>query len=255
MPATPPSGTRGGESPSDLFGPVSVTRVSEVIVEHIRKLLRDGRLVPGDRLPSERALCELFDVSRIPVREALRVLEADGLVQIRVGAKGGAFVTTPSSERVGEGLANLIRLAPMTAAQVTEARMVFELGIVPLVVERATAEDIAELRSLVEQGVQALEKGEYTMAMSARFHARVAACTHNPAVEMLVYSFHGPLLMSLEEAQVAAPLMGHRGSEEHLAFVDAIENRDGAEALRIMTTHIQRTAARLRQKQEHEREK
>jgi GntR family transcriptional regulator, transcriptional repressor for pyruvate dehydrogenase complex len=253
MPATPPSGTRDGESPSDLFGPVSVARVSEVIVDHIRKLLRDGRLVPGDRLPSERALCELFSVSRVTVREALRVLEADGLVQIRVGAKGGAFVTSPSSERVGAGLANLIRLAPMTAAQVTEARMVFELGIVPLVVERATAEDIADLRSLVEKGMRALESGEYTMEMSARFHARVAACTHNPAVEMLVHSFHGPMLMSLEEAQVAAPLMGHLGAREHLAFVEAVERRDGAEALRIMTAHIQRTADRVRGRGEPER--
>ncbi|WP_279491738.1 GntR family transcriptional regulator [Actinomadura sp. KC216] len=150
----------------------------------MRALIREGKLVPGDRLPSERSLCQRFGVSRVTVREALRVLEAGGLVDIRVGARGGAFVTKPSSERVGEGLAELMTLAPMTGGDVTEARLIFELGILPLVVERATEEDIAELPSLVERGLDALEDGTYTMATSAEFHVRVASSTHNPAIEM-----------------------------------------------------------------------
>src|ERR1700710_2802950 len=92
----------------NLFMPVSVGRVSQVIVEQIRVLVRDGKLKRGDRLPSERDLCERFGVSRVTVREALRVLEASGLVEIRVGARGGAFVTSPSSDRLGEGFADLL---------------------------------------------------------------------------------------------------------------------------------------------------
>jgi len=84
-----------------MFAKVSVDRVSQVIVDQIKLLIRDGRLTPGDRLPSERDLCQRFGVSRVTVREALRVLEASGLVEIRVGARGGAFVTTPSTERLG----------------------------------------------------------------------------------------------------------------------------------------------------------
>lgn len=237
--------TPGDKSTADLFSPVSVGRISEVIVEQMRLLIREGKLVPGDRLPSERSLCGRFGVSRVTVREALRVLEAGGLVEIRVGARGGAFVTKPSSERVGVGLAELMTLTPMTASDVTEARMVFELGILPLVVERATEEDIADLRVLVEQGLSALENGSYTMAMSAAFHVRVASSTHNPAIEMLVQSFHGPLLMSLQQAQVAAPLMGPRGAHEHFQLVEAIEQRDVERARGIMTRHLQRTADRL----------
>src|SRR3954470_8085558 len=128
-------------STADLFSPVSVGRISEVIVEQMRILIREGKLVPGDRLPSERELCERFGVSRVTVREALRVLEANGLVEIRVGARGGAFVTAPSSRLVGEGIADLITLSTLSAAEVTETRIVLELGIVPLVCERATEED------------------------------------------------------------------------------------------------------------------
>ena len=230
---------------ADLFSAVTVGRVSEVIVEQIRQLIRQGRLRAGDRLPSERDLCERFGVSRVTVREALRVLEAGGLIDVRVGARGGAFVTSPSRDRLGAGLADLLQLSALTAAEVTEARMVFELGIVSLVVERATEEDLAALEELCQQQLAALEQGNYTMEMSAHFHVRVAACTHNAAIEMLVQSFHGPLLMSLKEAQMAEPLMGHRGAQEHLDFVTALRQRDVSGARDIMRTHVERTASRV----------
>lgn len=123
--------------------------------------------------------------------------------------------------------------------------MVFELSIVPLVVERATEDDLVALERLCEQQQTALGDERYTMEMSAEFHVRVTACTHNAAVEMLVGSFHGPLLMSLKEAKTAEPLMGHRGAREHLEFVHAVRQRDIAEAEAIMRTHVQRTAGRL----------
>jgi DNA-binding FadR family transcriptional regulator len=237
----PASGARDG----GLFTVVNASRMSEAIVEQIRTLIRTNRLRPGDRLPSERELCERLGVSRVTVREALRVLEAGGLVQIRVGARGGAFVTEPSSDRLGAGLADLINLAPITSVEVTEARLVFELGIVPTVIERATEQDIEELRTMTRAHLDALRAGEYTMAMSAEFHNRVGACTHNAAIEMLVSSFHGPLLMSLREAKTAEPLMGQRGTHEHRDFVEAIAARDTEKATDIMRKHIGRTARRL----------
>lgn len=242
--ASPPSAGQASNS-AELFSTVSVGRVSEVIVEQVRQLIRSGRLRAGDRLPSERELCERFGVSRVTVREALRVLEAGGLIQVRVGARGGAFVTSPSRTRLGEGLADLLQLSTVTAAEVTEARMVFELGIVPFVVERATEEDLQALERLCEEQQGALDDGRYNVEMSADFHVRVAACTHNTAVEMLVQSFHGPLLMSLKEAQIAEPLMGRVGTGEHLEFVRALRRRDAAAAEAIMRTHVERTASRV----------
>lgn len=231
----------------DMFQAVSLARVSQLIVQQIRVLIRQGRLQPGDRLPSERELCERFGVSRVTVREALRVLEAGGLIEIRVGARGGAFVTAPTSAQVGAGLADLIALSSLTATDITEARQVVEVGIVPLVVERATDEDIADLRAMCDAHAAALTTETYSMSMSADFHVRLAAATHNPAIEMLVHSFHGPMLMSMLEAQVVAPLMGHRGSEEHRALVEAIAQRDLPKAQHIMATHLERTASRVAQ--------
>ncbi|MDO8384663.1 MAG: FadR/GntR family transcriptional regulator [Microbacterium sp.] len=227
------------------FTRVNVDRASHVIVDQIKRLIKDGSLRPGDRLPNERDLCQQLGVSRATAREALRVLEATGLIQVRLGAQGGSFLTSPSAELVGANLAHLLSLSPITASAVTEARQIFEVGILPLVIERATPDDVADLRILVAAATAAKEDGVYETAMSAAFHVRLAACTHNPALEALMESFHGPLLSSLREAQSVAPDMGFRGVEEHGAIVDAIEERRLDDAQRILTEHLGRTAQRV----------
>jgi DNA-binding FadR family transcriptional regulator len=124
--------------------------------------------------------------------------------------------------------------------------MVVELGILPLVVERATDTDIAHLVALVEAGRIAMRSGAYTMEQSAEFHIRVAECTHNPAISMLVRSFHGPMVMSLKEAKEAAPVMGRVGVDEHRRLVAAISRRDLATMEAVMRKHLNRTASRVR---------
>ncbi|MDZ5445048.1 FadR/GntR family transcriptional regulator [Micromonospora sp. 4G57] len=237
--------SEGSDTSDDMFSRVNIDRASRVIVDQIKMLIHDGRLKPGDRLPSERDLCQRFAVSRVTVREALRMLEAGGLVTIRVGARGGAFVTTPSPEQLGEGLADLLSVSRLTAPNVTEARKIVELGVLPLAMERATDADVQALLAMVEEGRKAVDAGEYTMEMSAAFHVRLAECTHNPAIAMLVHSFHGPMLMSLHEAKVAAPLMGKRGTTEHLEIAEAIRDRDLERAQQIVRVHLDRTAARV----------
>ncbi len=231
---------------ANMFRPVSAERVSQVIVDQIKLLMRQGKLTSGDRLPSERDLCQRFGVSRVTVREALRVLEATGLIEIRVGAHGGAFIASPTTKRLGEGLAGLMTLSSLTPGDVTEARTVIELGILPFVVERATESDIASLRRMVEEGHDALDRNAYTMDLSAAFHVGVATSAHNPAIESLVQSFHGPMLLSLRQARNVEPSMGRKGTEEHAALVDAIEARDLEAAIQVTTTHLGRTAALVR---------
>jgi DNA-binding FadR family transcriptional regulator len=229
----------------ELFSKVSVGRMSEVIVEKIRDLMRDGQLRPGDRLPPERELCERFGVSRVTMREALRMLESAGLVEIRVGARGGAFVTAPTSNRVGEGLADLLTLSVISAANVTEVRLILEVGIVPLVCDRATEDDLTALEKICERSEAALGSGDYSMDISLEFHTAVAQATHNPALEMLIESFRGPILMSLQQAKDAAPEMGGLGTKEHEQFIEAVRQRNADKASRIMREHLTRTAHRV----------
>jgi DNA-binding FadR family transcriptional regulator len=213
-------------------------------VDQIRLLLQNGHLRPGERLPSERDLCERFGVSRVTVREALRILEAGGLVSIKVGARGGAYITAPSSDRIGRGIEDYLRLSPaVTAAEVTEARLVLELGIVPIVCARATDEDLAELLDLCDQADVAMAEGTYVVEMSAAFHVRVARVAHNAAIEMILHPFHGPMVRSLREARKASPTMGSHGPAEHRRFVEAIRDRDPYTATTVMRAHLMRTAS------------
>jgi GntR family transcriptional repressor for pyruvate dehydrogenase complex len=231
-----------------MFTPVSNERISREIVDQIKAAILEGRLQPGDRLLPERNLAEQFGVSRVTVRDALRILEAAGLLQIRIGARGGAVVTAPGTARVGEGIANMLLLSTVTAADVTEARMVFELGTIPLVCERADDTDIKDLLEICDRADSALRDGTFQVGLSAEFHIRLARCTHNPAIEMIIDSFRGPLLMSLQRAKEAAPEMGYVGTPEHRALVEAIAARDVEQARRIMTEHLSRTAVRLRER-------
>jgi GntR family transcriptional regulator, transcriptional repressor for pyruvate dehydrogenase complex len=229
----------------DMFSPVTPGRISHEIVQQIKWAIRDRRLRPGDRLPPERELSERFRASRVSVRDALRVLEAGGLIEIRVGARGGAFVRAPAPGIVGEGIANMLSLSVVTPEEVTEARSIFELGMMPLVCDRATDEDIEELVAICDRSEEALRSESYRVELSAEFHGRLARATHNAAVEMLVDSFHDALLMSLMRAKEIAPEMGGRGVEEHKDLVAAIASRDADRAQNIMATHLARTADRL----------
>jgi GntR family transcriptional regulator, transcriptional repressor for pyruvate dehydrogenase complex len=242
-----PAGPAVPSRPVELFSRVNAGRISSMIVDQIRLLIREGQLSAGDRLPSERELGERFGVSRVTVREALRGLEANGLVTIKVGANGGAFVTAPTSARVGEGLSDLLSLSVITPAEVTEARQIVELGIVPLVCERADDDDIAELLEICDRADAQLETGdEYAVALSAEFHTRVAQATHNPAIEAFAQSFHGPMLASLMRAQEEDSRVGVLGTAEHREFVMAVQKRDVEKAEAVMREHLARTADRLR---------
>ena len=230
---------------SESFTPVSPGRISTAIVVQIREAIRDGRLSLGDQLPPERDLTRELGASRVSVRDALRVLEANGLVEVRVGARGGAFVTAPAPVLVGEGIADMLLLAAVTPAEVTEARIVFELGMLPIACERADSADLEALEHICDRADAVLATGVYDVALSTEFHTRLAACTHNRAIALFAESFRGALRNSLEQAQRVDPEMGRAGALEHRALVDAIRARQASAARTIMAEHLGRTARRV----------
>lgn len=241
----PDTGPKGSPNNLELFTPVAQGRISEMIADQIRALIRGGRLGPGDRLPSERDLCQQFGVSRVTVRDALRLLEGAGLIDTRVGARGGAFVRVPTGSEIGEGIADMVIMAALHADEVTEARLVLEVGIVGLVCDRAGEEDLAALREICDRSAQALADELYDVSYSAEFHKRFAQAAHNRALDLLVASFQVPLRYSLAEAKAVDPRMGKRGVAEHRALVEAVARGDAEEARTIMSRHLGRTARRV----------
>lgn len=238
--------TNDARSTADVFRPVTGGRASSEVVRQIKAAILDGRLKPGDRLSSERELTDQLGVSRVTIRDALRTLETSGLIDVRVGARGGAFVRVPEPDRVGEGLANMLMLSSIEPVEVTEARMIFELGTISLACRRATPEDVAALSEICERSDRALQAGEFEVALSAEFHTRLAQCAHNTAIGLIIDSFQGPLLSSLARAKAIAPEMGDPGVAEHWEIVNAIRDGDVDTARYVMMRHLSRTAQRLR---------
>lgn len=222
-----------------MFEPIAVARASSAIAEQIRTAIVTGRLKKGERLSPERELAEEFGVSRVTVRDALRSLEAMGLVEVKVGARGGAFVTAPNGSKVAQTMSDMMMLSATSPEDIVEARLIVELGTVTLACARALDEDLARLREHCERGRDALASGTYTRELSWDFHALLARSAHNGAVDGLTQSFRSTL--SMHPLRVREGTRAHVLTvDEHLRIVEALEARDGAAARREMADHLLR---------------
>jgi DNA-binding FadR family transcriptional regulator len=223
----------------DLFEPITVARASAAIADQIRTAIVTGKLTAGARLSPERELAEQFGVSRVTVRDALRSLEAMGLIEVRVGARGGAFVTVPTGSRVAQAMSDMMMMSVVSPEDVVESRLILELGTVTLACARATDEDIEALRGLAERGEQALAAGTYTREVSWEFHALLGVAAHNGAVEGLTQSFRSTLSMHPVRAREGAK--AHAATvQEHARILAALEARDAATARHEMAQHLLR---------------
>lgn len=227
------------------FTRIQGTSPSVEIVRQIKAAIFDGRLTTGDQLPPERELASLFHVSRVTVRDALRTLQANGLLEVHVGAKGGTFITAPQPGQVAESISHMLALAELTAAEVTEARVILEVGAMPLICERATPEDLDALEEILDTGEKALRDGLYDFRHSVAFHVRLAAACHSRATSLMIDALHEPLLRSMVAASAAAPQMGHQGMKDHWGILRAIHDRDARTAQKILAEHLGRTLERV----------
>jgi DNA-binding FadR family transcriptional regulator len=222
-----------------IFAPVAVARASSAIAEQIREAIVTGKLAEGERLAPERELAEQFGVSRVTVRDALRGLEAMGLIEVRVGARGGAFVTAPTGSVVAQTMSDMMMMSAISPEDVVEARLIVELGTVTLACSRATDEDLARLRELCERANDQLAAKTYTRELSWDFHSLLAQIAHNGAVDGLTQSFRSSLSMHPYRTREGGK--AHvRTVEEHIRILEALEDRDGRTARTEMAHHLLR---------------
>ena len=162
-----------------MFTPIRQSRASGEIVSQIERAIFAAELSPGDRLQSERELAEQFGVSRITVRDALRVLEARGLIRVKVGAMGGAFVADANTDRVAESISTLIKLKRMTLSELAEARKVVEAATAELAAQRADAAAVSRLQQNVVRARPLLREPITHADASMDFHVELARAAGN----------------------------------------------------------------------------
>lgn len=149
---------------------------AEETVEQIKKLITGGSLKPGDKLPTEPKLMEMFGVGRSSVREAVRMLANMGLVSVRQGS--GTYVEEPETLKVN--IEQSLRRADI--GDIDEVRKILETSIMEKALLRRTEAELQTLRELLAQRKEMAESGDQEKSIDAdlHFHATLAASTHNP---------------------------------------------------------------------------
>ena len=204
-------------------------------MEQIHALIREGRWAPGDQIPPERELAERFRVSRTSVREALRALEMQGVIDSRQG--GGTFVRTADADMLVGPLAAAILRGRRELAEVLEVRELIEPGIARLAATRATPEHVAELERLLERQRECIAAGRSFVEEDTTFHYTLAKAADNH----ILLRLHNVILDVLRESRQSylhvpnRPQMSLRGHEAMLAAVKA---RDADAAYRASLAHI-----------------
>ncbi len=172
------------------FLSVKPNRVSHQIAEQIRNLILEGRLKPGDKLPSERELSKIIGIGRLSLREGLRILEASGILRTQYGVHSGTYVAKISLEHLTERLFDILRLSDITIDQLTEARLEISLINLKYFIERGIKEDIQELETCVREIERLLKSGFQTREQNLLFHQLIAKGSKNP----VFISLHNALL-------------------------------------------------------------
>ncbi len=222
---------------SDSFSPVSAPHsVSVEVAARIRAMLASGELAPGDRLPAERRLAEVFGVSRNSVREAIRVLTNQGLIISKVGS--GTYVADVQGEEFAAALAGVVTLERKRLADIFQVRLLLEPQIAGLAATHRSAEDMAVLEATLQAQREAVAAGRDGHAEDHAFHARLAAMSGNTIVERLTSNLADILRETRSEG--LQPMERRTASvRAHELILQALHEGDAAMAEEAMRDHLE----------------
>lgn len=227
-----------------MFKKTNQQRIFEDLVAQIEGAILDGRLKTGDKLPAQRDLVDMFQTSRGPLREALRVLEQKGLLEIRRGVRGGAVVKQPGIAPVAESLGLLIRHREITLAELSEFREGVEGSVAAIAAQRATPADIRQLKSLLKQAKKQVGEGieawERFCQVDNRIHVAIAKAAGNRVYEFVLRMVHD----NIQQYYAAHPLKDQPFMQENYQdlcdIVIALEKQQSTAVRSLMQSHVRR---------------
>lgn len=223
-------------SPAPPPAPGEIASTRDRVVEHVRRLLEQDALGPGDRLPGERDLAQALGVSRPSVRSGLEALEAMGVVVTRRGA--GTFIADGPPRLGAEPLSLLTSLHRLTAAEMFEARLVLEVGVAGLAARHATGDQLATMADELTGMFASLQDPQAFLVHDVRFHRAIAEGCGNRVLaalmEMVSAQFYELRRRTIDRARDL-----REAGEMHQRIYRAIRARNRAAAQAAMTEHLQ----------------
>lgn len=220
------------------------SRVFQEIITQIEDAIVSGELKEGERLPPEREITDMTGTSRGTVREALRVLEQKGLIVIKTGTAGGAFVRPVSPQKVSESLALLIQTQQVSMKDLAEFREGVEGIATGLAAKRAQRRDIERLQGLLQEARMHLDRGDEGWAdfieTDNRIHMAIAEISRNQIYKLVLETVHNNITLyydRLLKKDVKVMKINHQDLQ---AIIAAVVDKKPGDAQRWAEKHIKK---------------
>ena len=241
-----------------MFQAAKQTKVFQDVVSQIQEAILDGRLKTGDVLPSERQLKDMFNISRGTLREALRVLEQKGLIEIKLGVGGGSVVKDLNADQVSEGLALLIRSQKVSLNHLAEFREDVEGIVAARAAERHSKADISGLKALLDKACKCIDGGASQrnafIEIDKQIHMTLAEVAQNPIYISVLHSVHENIhryydrFLSMEEREL------QENYQDLCDILEAVEKGQADHACRLARDHVRRFNQYMKHREQAESE-
>jgi len=220
----------------ESLGPVRRTKVYEEVAARIRRLIADGRLKPGDKLPPERELAAALGVSRTSVRDAIRTLQATGLLEPRQGE--GTIIRELSTDRVVGPIASALLARRDLIVDLMAVRKMIEPAMAREAARNATPQEILQMEAILSRQAVRLEAGGLAIDEDSAFHDMIARASRNQVVPKVIDALMD-LLREGRERSLQGRGRPQRSLRGHRQILEAIRQRDAALAARAMLNHLE----------------
>lgn len=228
-----------------LLTPITLRTAGERIAERIVTAVALGEFVPGQRLPTERELATMLEVSRATVREALQRLQASGYVNTKRGRGGGTFVRTDQGPDADEMIARTLVPAWDDLTELLDFRQLVEQMIARAAAQRREDRDIAQIRWAVRAYIDATDRDASRLADHA-LHQAIARATHNTRLVELSAQIRREVSLGFD-AEPYTPQVRRRALDQHPLLAEAVIAGDTARAARLAAAHFSLTEEMLRE--------
>ena len=234
------------ESITSAFGTFEKDVLPKRIAERSLTLIQEKHLGPGDKLPAERELAAMMQVSRPSVREAMQALSILNIVEIRQGA--GTYVTSLEPQLLVEPLNFVFSLDNSTLLELAAARKILEVGIAAIAAQNITDEEIAALEACLEKSSDAVASNDYDAFLQSdlELHRIIAAASRNPILIRFMDSISQLGLVSRQQT-VKIPNLAREGVKDHCALVAALKTHNSEAAQQAMLEHLNNIEKALEQ--------
>jgi DNA-binding FadR family transcriptional regulator len=230
-----------------MLDKIYTPKTAEIVASRIRGQILRGQIREGEALPNESVMVDQLGVSRPTLREAFRLLEAEGLIVVRRGARGGATIVTPAVTATARQIGLLLQYRRATVADIFHARTLIEAPAAALLAERATAEIVQSLSESLEAEGEALDDPLAFSTRSTSFHEHVVQLSGSPTLGVFdsilaeIIRCHTERVVLSRSPDPAQPSDARRAHRAHAKLIELVDARDARGAEQFWHRHLTAT--------------